>query len=227
MPAANQNGGFCPKGFVSLQDALERCGRKWEYGDPAVMNERQREDLRRRAWERLRWELHSGDLPSYYRSNGAVTLLAVTPDKSRFSRGVHSWGTPLNENSYRDGSIVFPGTEGIWSEPAFIGEKDLEAFFEGRLQASPATQIGLKEMNVDHPNAQKSKGGRDPDYELMQQFLTAACHILFNDKRASGTPNDFRKDILARMAELGWREPSPPTAKRFADQLWKDLHREK
>jgi hypothetical protein len=212
-----------PKGFLPLRDALELCGKHWRLGDPTLMDEKQREAVRKAAWDRLGPELLSGDLPSYYRKNGAVTLLPVTLDTSRFSAGAHCWGTELNNNSYRDGSIVFFGIEGSWAAPAFIKENDLKAFLDGKLQPTRQSSSAAHLFNQGLADQRPHPGGAPQKFDWTAIWVEI-CRSLYFDGAPSNQAELIRKiqNWYENEADLG-PAPETSTLKPLVSKLWRAL----
>lgn len=220
-----------PKGFVGLQAAIDQCGKRWGHGDPATLNWPKLQEFRYRVWSKLRTELHSGALPSYYlNGHGAVKQLPAEDRYTRWPVDINAWFLDLNNEAYRDGKITFWGLDAPWSAPAYVKEDDLQAFLVGKSIEPPlsaaAQPSAPSSEPTQEPNPELSrapnKGGPPTKYDG-EAFLIEAFFLLYDGLQPK-TQAELRQSALEAYGKtLGQGEvelPSDEWAKPKIRALW-------
>jgi hypothetical protein len=173
----------------------------------------QRESLILKSWQHLQ-AINPGIL-RLYTDTGTMSFLR--PEHlCIIENSASAWSGMID--------VTIDGT--LMHGEVLVGLPDLENLLADRT-VRPARDITTSPTTAGRSKSSQGKGGGVLDYELMRKFVTAACHILYNDRK-SVPANElaFRKAILDRMGELDWRQPSGPTAKKFSSELWEELHRD-
>lgn len=197
-------------GFLNLSKAVELVYNITKSNTSDAISTKPNAEDRRKCAERLVACLMADKIKGYYLSREEGLQLVPSG----------SWALPFG------GGPTQIGLKSKVSSRLFLEEAELRRLFDLRSQL-PSAQV---EYATSEPNSDANsvhRKGRPRNYDLMQQFLTAACHLFYKPTREPINEElQFRKALVKRLEELGYRVPDPTTVREWSRRLYDDLQKD-